>query len=117
MNRLALPLGLVLAGFVAGAAYAQPSAGEATPPEKEIKNTPRATPAEKAAAKANRKAMGAAAAKSHPGAGEAYPSDDIPMTEGKAHSATVGERKAAAVKRRMEVAPAVKRGEIPRGEQ
>lgn len=84
--------------------------GEVDPAQSKAVPSERATPAEKAAAKQARKTEGAAAAK-------AYTGGETPSTTAKAKAATKEERQAARQQRKAAIAPAVKKGEIPSGEQ
>ena len=112
MNKLVLSLSLVVAQMLAVSAFAQ-SKGEADPEQaKAIPSAP-ATKAEKAAAKSTRKAEGSKVAKAALKVGE----DEDNKSKGTAKVATKAERKAAAIKRKADVAPAVKKGEISSGEK
>jgi hypothetical protein len=112
MNKLVLTLSLALAQMLAVSAFAQ-TKGEADPAQSKAIPSAPATAAEKAAAKKARKAEGATAAKEEKKAGE----DVDNKSKGVAKVATKAERKAAAKKRKGEVAPLVKKGEIPSGEK
>jgi NADH-quinone oxidoreductase subunit C/WASH complex subunit FAM21 len=106
MNKTLLTLALAAAQMLAVNAFAQVK-GEVDPAQSKAIPAAKATPTEKAAAKAARKAEGAKAAKT------AMPGDAKPESVGVAKAATKEERKAAAAKRKTETAAAVKKGEIP----
>ncbi len=110
MNKLVLSLSLVVAQMLAVSAFAQ-TKGEADPAQSKAIPSAPATASEKADAKKTRKAEGAAAAKAK------KTGDADPSSLGKAKAATKAERKAAAAKRKAELAPAVKKGEISSGEK
>jgi len=109
MNKFVVSLSLVLAQVVAVSAIAQ-SKGEVDPNQSKAAPSAPATRGEKAAAKAERKAEGAQAARTH------KPGDAEPASLGTAKKYTKAERAAARQKRKAAVAPAVKKGEIPSGE-
>ncbi len=111
MNKLVLSLSLAVAQMLAVSAFAQ-SKGEADPAQSKAVPSAPATAAEKAEAKKARKAEGAAVAKS-----KRTTADADPSSLGKAKATTKAERKAAAAKRKAEMAPAVKKGEISSGEK
>jgi hypothetical protein len=111
MNKLVLSLSLAVAQMLAVSAFAQ-TKGEADPAQSKAIPSAPATAAEKAEAKKARKAEGAAVAKSKKTTADADPS-----SLGKAKATTKAERKAAAAKRKAELAPAVKKGEISSGEK
>lgn len=108
MKKTLTTIGLVMASLLAGAAYAQ-TKGEAEPPERQ-QAAKKATPAEKDAAKAQRKAQGAAEAK-------APKADDSRQTTASNTLPSKEERKDAAAKRKVAVADAVKKGQTPSGEK
>ncbi|WP_048440654.1 hypothetical protein [Caenimonas sp. SL110] len=110
MYKILVPAGIVLAQMLAVGAYAQPK-GEADPAQSKAAPSKPATPAEKAVAKADRKAEGTAAAKSKPR------EDAANASKGTAKAATKEERAAAKAKRKAEAASAVKKGEIKSGEK
>jgi hypothetical protein len=109
MNKVVLSISLVLAQLLAVSAIAQ-TKGEADPAQSKAVPSAKATPEEKAAAKAARKAEGKKVAK------EGIVSDR-PSTTAKAKAATKEERLAARQKRKAEVAPEVKKGTLPSGEK
>jgi hypothetical protein len=110
MNKTLLAVGLVLAQMLTVNAFAQ-SKGEADPAGAKAIPSAKATPEEKAAAKATRKAEGAKVSKAN------VPGDATPASDGVAKKTTKAERKAAAAKRKAATAAAVKKGEIPSGEK
>jgi hypothetical protein len=110
MKTLVLSLSLALAQMLAVSALAQ-SKGEADPAQSKAVPSAPATADQKAAAKSARKSEGALAVKQLPAA------DASNKSMGVAKVATKEERKAATLKRKAEVAPAVKKGEIPSGEK
>lgn len=112
MKKLLLPLSLVLAQMLAVSAFAQTKGGEADPEQSKGQTMPKATPAEKATAKAARKEEGAAAA-----AKPVAPKVGEDKGAGAAKSATKQERDAARAKRKAAAAAAVKKGEIASGEK
>jgi hypothetical protein len=112
MKKLLLPLSLVLAQMLAVSAFAQTKGGEADPEQSKGQTMPKATPAEKATAKAGRKAEGAAVA----GQG-VKPLAAQETGAGTAKAATKQERDAARAKRKATAAAALKKGEIPSGEK
>lgn len=109
MNKVVLSISLVLAQLLAVSAIAQ-TRGEADPAQSKAIPSAKATPEEKAAAKAARKAEGKTVAK------EAIVSDR-PSTTAKAKAATKEERLAARQKRKAAAAAALKKGEITSGEK
>jgi hypothetical protein len=112
MKKLLLPLSLVLAQMLAVTAFAQTKGGEADPEQAKGQTLPKATPAEKATAKAARKAEGADVADK---ANTRRPGEETGA--GAAKVATKQERAAARAKRKAAAAAAVKKGEIASGEK
>ncbi len=112
MKKLLLPLSLVLAQMLAVSAFAQTKVGEADAEQSKGQTMPKATPAEKATAKAGRKAEGAAVA-AKPVAPRAAEEKGV----GTAKAATKQERTAARAKRKAAAAAALKKGEIASGEK
>ena len=100
---------LASAGFVSG--LGAQVRGEVDPAQSRAAPVERATPAEKKAARAQRKQEGAQVARRHP------TGDDQPMTTAKAPRAPKDVRLTAREQRRANVAGAVRRGEIPSGEK
>lgn len=112
MKKLLLPLSLVVAQMLAVSAFAQTKGGEADPEQSKGQTMPKATPAEKATAKAARKEEGAAVA-GKPVTPRAAEEKGV----GTAKAATKQERDAARAKRKATAAAALKKGEIPSGEK
>jgi hypothetical protein len=110
MKTLVLSLSLALAQMFAVSAFAQ-TKGEADPAQSRAIPAAPATASEKAAAKATRKAEGTMAVK------EEAPQDASNKSMGVAKVSSKTERQAAALKRKSEVAPLVKKGELPSGEK
>jgi hypothetical protein len=110
MNKIVLSVSLALAQLLAVNAFAQ-SKGEADPAGAKAMPSAKATPQEKAAAKATRKEEGAKVSKA------ASPADAMPSSMGEAKKTTKAERKAAAAKRKAAAAAAVKKGETTSGEK
>ena len=109
MNRIILPVSLALAQFFAMNAMAQ-SKGEVDAAQAKPPPVAKATPDQKQAGKAMRKAEGAKEAK-------VMGSTDDKEVLGKAKVATKAQRKAAAKTRNAAAASALKKGEIPSGEK
>ena len=99
---LALSAALITPAFVTPA-FAQ---GEVDPSQSKALPSKPATKEEKAKARTERRAAGAAAAKTEPSG------DEQPANLGTAKSTTPAERKAARAKRRAAAAEGVKKGEI-----
>ncbi len=110
MNKTLLTLALAAAQMLAVNAFAQVK-GEVDPAQSKAIPAAKATPQEKAAAKAARKTEGAKAAKAD------MPGDAKPESVGVAKTTTKEERKVAAAKRKTETAAALKKGEIKSGEK
>lgn len=106
MKKIILPLSIALAQMLAVSAFAQTKGGEADPTGAKAAPSAPATPAEKAAARTDRKTEGAAAAKSE------APQEGMPQSAGTARKTTKAQRKAAHAKRKAAAAAAVKSGEI-----
>ena len=112
MKKLLLPLSLVIAQMLAVSAFAQTKGGEADPEQSKGQTPPKATPAEKATAKAARKVEGAdTTAKTT----LRRPGEETGA--GAAKAATKQERAAARAKRKAAAAAALKKGEIASGEK
>lgn len=111
MKNIIIPVALALAPFFAANAFAQ-SKGEADPAGAKSIPVKSATAAEKAEAKAKRKAEGAAAAREDSGSAKMSRQHD-----GKAHATTKAQRKAAAKVRKASAQDAMKKGEITSGEK
>ena len=110
MNKTLLTLSIVLAQALTVSAFAQ-SKGEADPAGSKAAPSVPATPAEKAAAKAQRKGEG----KETVMMAKRADADNTSM--GTAKSATRDEKVAAAKKRKAAATEAVKKGEVTSGEK
>lgn len=110
MKKIILPLSIALAQMLAVSAFAQAKGGEADTTGSMAAPSAPATPAEKAAAKAERKTEGAAAAK------DMAPQEGESKSAGTARKYTKAERAEARAKRKAETAAAIKRGEVKSGE-
>lgn len=106
MKKIILPLSIALAQMLAVSAFAQTSTGQADVSGSKAAPSAPATPAEKAAARTERKAEGKAAAK------EETPQEGMPKSAGTARKTTKAQRKAAHAKRKAAAAAEVKSGEI-----
>jgi hypothetical protein len=111
MKKTLLSLSIVLAASMLASGVIAQTKGEADPAQSKAMPTAQATPSEKAAAKANRKAQGKEVAKA------AQPGDATNKSMGAAGAATPAERAAAKQARKTTTAAAVKKGEIPSGEK
>lgn len=113
MKKILVPLSIAIAQLLAVNAFAagEPGTGEAGSAPAVAPAGPKATPAEKAAAKANRKVEGKEAPKVNGDA--AAPGMD---STAKAPKVSKAARKAARAKRKAAAAAAVKNGEIKAGE-
>jgi hypothetical protein len=112
MKKIVLSVSLALAQLLAVSAIAQVK-GEVDPAQSKAIPSAPATPAEKAAAKAARKAEGKTVAPISAGAAQ----EASNKSAGTAKKATKAERKAAAAKRKAEAKEALKKGEIPSGDK
>jgi hypothetical protein len=110
MKKTLFTLSIVLAQMLAVGAFAQ-SKGEADPAQSKAIPSAPATPAEKAQAKATRKAEGAAAVKN------AGPADATNKSTGIAKVATTEEKASAKAKRKAAAKDAVKKGQTTSGEK
>lgn len=110
MKKSLLTVSIVLAQMLAVGAFAQ-TKGEADPAQSKAVPSAKATPAEKAQAKATRKAEGAKAAKAD------QPGGTGPESTGVAKAATKDEKQAAKVKRVAATKDAVKKGQTTSGEK
>lgn len=110
MKKSFLTVSIVLAQMLAISAFAQ-TKGEADPAQSRAIPTVKATPAEKAKAKAVRKAEGAAAVKN------AGPADASNKSAGIAKVATKDEKAAAKASRVAITKEAVKKGQTTSGEK
>lgn len=106
MKKIVLPLSFALAQMLAVGAFAQNVNGEASPAQLAPPAHTNVTPAEKAQARSERKASGAAAAKSE------SPQEGTNTSAGTAHKRTKAERKAAHAKRKAAVSAENKKGEV-----
>ena len=110
MRVLVITASLVALQLCGGTAFAQsPGNAEVYPPGYSPPSPPRATPAEKQAAKKSRRVAGAEATH-HQVSAEGNPVPDAKK------KATKAERDAARVTRKAEAERAYKAGEIPHGE-
>jgi len=110
MKKIILTLGIAVTQVLAVSALAQTRGGEADSTGAMAAPSAPATPAEKSAAKAERKVEGKAAAK------DMTPQEGSDKSAGTARKTTKAERAAARAKRKAETAEAIKRGEIKSGE-
>ena len=106
MKRIILPVSFALAQMLAVGAFAQNTTGESSPAQAAPPAHTNVTPAEKASARAGRKAEGAAAAK------DEMPQEGTNKSAGTAHKASKEQRKAARAKRKSAVSAENKKGEI-----
>jgi len=111
MKNIIIAVALALAPFIAVNAFAQ-SSGEADPAGAKSIAVKPATAAEKAEAKAKRKAEGAAAAREDSRSAKMSRQHD-----GVAHTTTQAQRKAAAKARKAKAQDALKKGQITSGER
>ena len=110
--KIILPVSLALAQLFVMSAFAQ-SKGEADPAQSKAAMSAPASPADKAAAKSERKAAGKAVAKSDAAKAE----DPMNKSMGTAKVASKDERKAAAKARKASAQSSMKKGEISSGEK
>ncbi len=106
MKKILLPVSFALAQMLAVSAFAQNVNGQASPAQVAPPAHTDVTPAEKAGARMERKAAGAAASK------DESPQEGTPKSAGTARKGTRAERKAAHAKHKAKVSAENKRGEI-----
>jgi len=106
MKKIILPVSFALAQMLAAGAFAQNVNGQASPAQLAPPAHTNVTPAEKATARTERKAEGAASAKSE------TPQEGTPKSAGTARKTTRAQRKAAHAKRKAAVSAENKSGEI-----
>ena len=111
MKNIIIPVALALAPFFAVSAFAQVK-GEADPAGAKSIPVKSATAAEKAEAKAKRKAEGTEAARE-----DSVSAKESRRVAGKAHVATKEQRKAAVKARKASAQSAMRKGEITSGEK
>ncbi len=115
-KSIPMALSIVMAALLAGGAYAQTKGGEADPAQSKGPVVKKATPMEKADARAARKAGGSAAAKAD--ASTPVGKDDTAGDSSAKHPAvakrTAEEKAAARAQRKAGAVAAAKKGEIPK---
>lgn len=106
MKKIILPVSFALAQMLAVGAFAQNVNGQASPAQVAPPAHTNVTPAEKAAARTERKAEGKTAAK------DEMPQEGENKSAGTAHKSTKAQRKASRAKRKAAVSAENKKGEI-----